>query len=64
MLISSLSLDMSYYDEMNGNTYGGAMTIDMMAQGENQRTSQLASYTTDETDYPSNRARVMSEIIV
>ena len=51
---------------MNGNTYGGtmAMPIDMMQPGEGIKPNQMASYHTDETDYPSNRARVMSEIIV
>lgn len=58
---------MSYYDEMNGNTYAGgalAMPIDMMQPGEGMKASQMASYHTDDGDYPANRARVMSEIIV
>jgi len=54
-----------YYDEMNGNGYGGPMTIDMMT-GEALKTNakmQLA-YQSDDVDYPTSRARVMSEIIV
>lgn len=47
---------------MNVNNYGG--TIGMMASNDNLKTNQIASYNGDEVDFTSNRARVMSEIIV
>ena len=61
---------MAYYDEMNGNTYGGGgngtLPIDMMMSNEQALKQNQLSYNTtgDEVDYSASRARVMSEIIV
>lgn len=66
------NLNMSYYDEMNGNAhYGGTIPIDMIHSNEAMKANQMyngggggGGVGGDEVDYSTSRARVMSEIIV